>query len=160
VFRDGLRALISSTDDLELAGEATDGIEGVEAVAAAQPDVVLMDIQMPGRNGIDATRDLATRVPGARVIVLTMFEDDASVFSAMRAGARGYLVKGAGAAEILGAVRAVAAGEAVFGGPIAERILRYFADPRVAGPVPFPDLTDREREILGLIAQGLSNEAI
>jgi len=160
VFRDGLRVLFAATPDVELTGEAADGVEGTELVATVQPDVVLMDLQMPGRNGIEATRELATRVPQARVVVLTMFEDDASVFSAMRAGARGYLVKGADAEAIHQAVRAVAAGEAVFGGPIASRILGYFANPRLAGPVPFPDLTDREREILGLIATGLSNDAI
>ena len=160
VFRDGLRALIEATPDLDLVGEAADGTTAIDVAAVALPDVVVMDLQMPGLDGVEATRRLATLAPRSRVLVLTMFEDDASVFAAMRAGARGYLVKGADAAEIVGAVRAVAAGEAVFGAALATRILGFFASPRAAGLLPFPDLTDREHEVLELIARGLSNDAI
>ena len=129
VFRDGLRALFAATDDLELVGEAADGATGLDVVTTTLPDVVVMDIQMPGLNGVEATRRLAALAPTSRVIVLAMFEDDASVFAAMRAGARGYLVKGADAGEITGAIRAVAAGEAVFGAALATRILGFFASP-------------------------------
>ena len=160
VFRDGLRALFDATADIQLVGEAGDGAAVIDVVATSAPDVVAMDLQMPGLDGVEATRRLATLAPKARVIVLTMFEDDASVFAAVRAGARGYLVKGADASEIVGAIRAVAAGEAVFGATLATRILGFFASPRAAGLLPFPDLTDREHEILELIARGLPNDAI
>lgn len=160
VFRDGLRALIAATSDLDLVGEAADGAAAIDISVVASPDVVVMDLKMPGLEGVEATRRLATLAPVVRVLVLTMFEDDASVFAAMRAGARGYLVKGADAAEIVGAIRAVAAGEAVFGAALATRILGFFASPRAAGLLPFPDLTDREHEILELIARGLANDAI
>ena len=160
VFRDGLRALFAAADDMVLTAEAADGPSVIDTVARTRPDVVVMDIKMPGLDGVEATRRLATLVPEARVIVLTMFEDDASVFAAMRAGARGYLVKGADAAEVLGAVRAVAAGEAVFGAAVATRMLGFFASPRATGLLPFPELTDREHEVLELIARGLTNEAI
>jgi DNA-binding NarL/FixJ family response regulator len=160
VFRDGLRALFAGAEDITLVGEAPDGAAVLDIVSATLPDIVVMDLQMPGLDGVEATRRLAALAPGSRVIVLTMFEDDASVFAAMRAGARGYLVKGADAAEILGAIRAVAAGEAVFGAALASRILGFFASPRAAGLLPFPELTDREHQILELIAQGLANEAI
>ena len=160
VFRDGLRALLAATPDLELVGEAADGAAVIDVVANTSPDIVVMDVRMPGLDGVEATRRLATLAPRSRVIVLTMFDDDASVFAAMRAGARGYLVKGADADEIVGAIRAVAAGEAVFGAALATRILGFFANPRAAGMLPFPDLTDREHEILELIARGLANDAI
>ena len=160
VFRDGLRALFAATSDVELVGEAADGATTLDVVAGTDPDVVVMDLQMPGVDGVEATRRLATLAPRSRVLVLTMFEDDASVFAAMRAGARGYLVKGADAHEIVGAIRSVAAGEAVFGAALATRILGFFASPRASGLIPFPDLTDREHEILELIARGLSNDPI
>jgi len=160
VFRDGMRALFEATADIELVGEAADGASVIDVVATSTPDVVVMDLQMPGLDGVEATRRLATLAPRARVVVLTMFEDDASVFAAVRAGARGYLVKGADAGEIVGAIRAIAAGEAVFGATLATRILGFFASPRAAGLLPFPDLTDREHEILELIARGLPNDAI
>jgi len=160
VFRDGLRALFEATADVEPVGEAADGAAAIDLVVATMPDVIVMDLQMPGLDGVEATRRLATLAPRSRVLVLTMFEDDASVFAAMRAGARGYLVKGADASEIVGAVRAVAAGEAVVGAALATRILGFFGSPRAAGLLPFPDLTDREHEILELIARGLANDAI
>ena len=160
VFRDGLRGLFEATPDIELVGEAEDGAAVIDVVAGTSPDVVVMDLKMPGLDGVEATRRLATLAPRSRVLVLTMFEDDASVFASMRAGARGYLVKGADASEIVGAIRAVAAGEAVFGAALATRILGFFASPRASGLMPFPDLTDREHEILELIARGLSNDAI
>ncbi len=160
LFRDGMRALFEATSDIALVGEASDGAAVLDLVTGALPDVVVMDLQMPGLDGVEATRRLATLAPSARVLVLTMFEDDASVFAAVRAGARGYLVKGADASEVVGAVRAVAAGEAVFGATLATRILGFFASPRAAGLLPFPELTDREHQILELIARGLANDAI
>ncbi len=168
LFRDGLRALLKAAPDTELVGEATTGEEAVALAAELQPDVVLMDIQMPGGNGIEATRRIVRESPHIRVLMVTMYEDDNSVFTAMRAGARGYLLKGALKAEILRAIRGVASGEAIFGPVIAERLMRYFASPpaesggssRWGGAPVFPELTEREREVLGLIAQGLTNSAI
>ena len=160
-FRSGLRALLASVDDATLAGEATDGDEAVAAALALQPDVVLMDLNMPGRNGIEATRAIVSAAPHIAVLVLTMYEDDDSVFSAVQAGARGYLVKGARQAELLRALRSVAEGGAVFGPAIARRMVDFFAAAAQAGAAaPFPDLTAREREILDLIARGRANAQI
>jgi DNA-binding NarL/FixJ family response regulator len=158
VFRDGLRALLGSTGASEVVGEAATGIEAVSAATELQPDVVVMDLHMPGLNGIEATRQIVAASPHVGVLVLTMFEDDDSVFAAMRAGARGYLLKGAGQDEIVRAIHAVASGEAIFGPEIARRVMEYFSAPRP--PEPFPELTDREREVLELIAQGRSNPDI
>jgi DNA-binding NarL/FixJ family response regulator len=160
LFRDGLRALLASIADAEVVGEAATGDEAVAQAARLTPDVVLMDIQMPGMNGIEATRRILRTNPSVGVVVLTMFEDDDSVFAAMRAGARGYILKGADQAEMLRAVRAVASGEALFGPAIAARLIAFFSGASTAPPVPFPDLTDREREILGLVAAGHSNVEI
>ncbi len=161
IFRDGLRGTLSSADDMEIVAEADSGEAAVELVDAHQPDVVVMDLHMPGLHGIEATRRIAQRSPHVGVLVLTMLEDDASLFAAIRAGARGYLLKGADKAEILRAIRAVGAGEAIFGPTVARRVLEYFSAPQLPGPpLPFPQLTDREREILDLIAQGRNNEAI
>ena len=161
LFRHGIRALLSSVADIELVGEAAGGEEAVAQAAALRPDVILMDIKMPGMNGIEATRRVLAQTSGIAVVVLTMLEDDDSVFAAMRAGARGYVVKGADEAEMLRVVRAAAGGEALFGPAIAERLMAFFSD---AGPLPrarsFPDLTDRERDVLGLIARGHSNAQI
>jgi DNA-binding NarL/FixJ family response regulator len=160
-FRDGLRVLLDAAPDLVLVGEAATGQEAEELAASLQPDVILMDIQMPGMNGIEATRAILHASPHIGVLVVTMFEDDNSVFAAMRAGARGYLLKGAKYDEILRAVRAVGGGEAIFSPAIAARLIRYFADARPSAPPrTFPELSDREREVLALIAQGLRNTEI
>jgi DNA-binding NarL/FixJ family response regulator len=160
LFRDGLRALFGSLPDTELMGEATTGDEAVALAETLQPDVVLMDIQMPGQNGIEATRRIVQTSPHIGVVVVTMFEDDDSVFAAMRAGARGYVLKGADQDEMLRVVRAVARGEALFGPAIASRLASFFQIPSPAPETVFPELTSRERELLELIAQGLSNQEI
>jgi len=160
-FRAGLRALLEAADDLEIVGEAATGVEAVSQATTLQPDVILMDINMPGLNGIEATRRILYMSPHIRILMLTMFEDDDSVFAAVRAGARGYLLKGARKAEILRALRAVNNGEAIFGPGIAQRLIHYFATPHPTTPAPlFPELTEREREILALMAQHLTNPEI
>lgn len=161
MFRDGLRALLASVSDMELVGEATTGEEAVSMAAELRPDVVVMDVQMPRGDGIEATRGIVSDSPGVRVLIVTMFEDDATVFRAMRAGARGYVLKGANYAEMLRAIKAVGGGEAVFGPQIASRLAEYFASIRpAAAPALFPELSDREREVLGLLAEGLKNPQI
>ena len=161
LFRDGLRALLEATSDMEIVGEAAKGDDAVALAAARQPDVILMDLKMPGMSGIDATRAILHASPHIGVLVVTMFEDDNSVFAAMRAGARGYLLKGAKYDEILRAIRSVGNGEAIFSPTIAARLIAYFASiPRTTLPQVFPALTTREREILGLIARGDKNAAI
>jgi DNA-binding NarL/FixJ family response regulator len=161
MYRYGLRTLLEATPDLEVVGEAATGVEAVSAAATLQPDIVVMDLNMPGLNGIDATRAILRTNPGTGVLVLTMFDDDESVFAAMRAGARGYLLKGADKSEIARAVLAVASGEAIFGPAVAQRVIDYFSTARPAGQPPaFPELSEREREILDLIAQGHRNPAI
>lgn len=163
LFREGLRALFLSVPDITVVGEAGTGAEAVQRCAELQPDVVLMDIQMPAMNGIEATRRITHTSPHIGVIVVTMLEDDDSVFAAMRAGARGYVLKGADKAEILNTLRAVAAGAALFGPAIAQRLTHYFGNLPAAGstlPQAFPELTDREREVLALIAQGHNNSEI
>ena len=160
-FRRGLEALIGGTDGMELVGSATDGVEAVRLALDLQPDVVLMDVHMPRLNGIEATERIVATSPHIGVVVLTMLEDDESVFASLRAGARGYLLKGARRAEIVRAIEAVGSGEVIFGPRIAERMTGYFSQVQ-AGPAPevFPDLTDREREVLGLIAAGRENSEI
>lgn len=160
-FRAGLRALLETASDLVVVGEASSGEAAVEAASRLQPDVVLMDMNMPGIDGVEATRRIVDRLPHVAVLVLTMHDDDESVFAAIRAGARGYLLKGAQRAELLRAVRAVASGEAIFGPGVARRLITYFAQPlRSASVVAFPELTEREREILELVAHGRSNADI
>ena len=163
LFRDGLRALLATAPDTALVGEAATGDEAVALAADLRPDVILMDLQMPGLNGIEATRRVVEANPEARVLMVTMFEDDDSVFAAMRAGARGYLLKGAKYEETLRAIRAVGDGEAIFSPAIAVRLTAYFAGIRpteAARTRAFPTLSDREREVLDLIAQGHPNAEI
>jgi DNA-binding NarL/FixJ family response regulator len=160
-FRSGLRALLGQVEGFDVVGEAASGAEAVAQTAALQPDVVLMDVSMPGMDGIEATRRIVDATPHVAVLVLTMSDDDDSVFAAVQAGARGYVVKGAQRAELVRAIRAVAAGDAIFGPAVARRLVAYFARPRPAGAEsPFPELTERELEILELIAQGRSNADI
>jgi DNA-binding NarL/FixJ family response regulator len=160
-FRRGLEALIAATDSMELVGSASDGHDAVRVALDLQPDVVLMDVHMPRLNGIEATERIVATSPHIGVVVLTMLEDDESVFASLRAGARGYLLKGARRAEIVRAIEAVGSGEVIFGPRIAERMTAYFRQVQ-AGPAPevFPELTDREREVLGLIAAGRENAEI
>jgi DNA-binding NarL/FixJ family response regulator len=160
IFRDGLAMLLTTVDGIEVAGTAADGVEAVAATVRLRPDVVVMDVQMPRLNGVEATRRLSAEAPGVGIVVLTMSEDDGTVFAAIRAGARGYLVKGAEQEEIVRAITTVAAGGAIFGATLAQRIAEFFA----AGPPTqtevFPQLTAREREILELLAAGRTNAQI
>lgn len=160
LFRDGMHGLLDSVEDTEVIGEAATGEEAVELAAELQPDVILMDIKMPGINGIEATREVLSANPNTGILVVTMLEDDDSVFAAMRAGARGYLLKGAEQAEVLRAIRAVANGEAIFGPGIARRVMGLFSVEKPRAPQAFPELTDREQEILRLIASARGNAEI
>ncbi len=161
VFRDGLHGLLDSVADTEVVGEAANGDEAIRLAASLQPDIILMDIKMPGINGLQAMREIVQTSPHIGILVISMLEDDDSIFAAMRAGARGYVPKGASQAELLRAIRAVANGEAIFGPGIAQRLLRFFAPAhRPALPRLFPELTERETDVLALIASGHSNEAI
>lgn len=161
LFRDGVRALLASAADVELVGEAATGEEAIALANSLQPDLVIMDLQMPIVNGIEATRQIVHTSPHINILVVTMFDDDHSVFAAMQAGARGYLLKGANHAEMLRAIRAVASGEAIFSPAIAARLIDYFTNLRPqAPPQVFPELTDREREILSMIARGDKNAEI
>ncbi|HLZ63438.1 MAG TPA: response regulator transcription factor [Ktedonosporobacter sp.] len=161
LVRKGLQALLSSVPDLTVVGEAANGKEAIVQARELQPDIILMDLDMPELNGIEATRQIAQANPDIGILVLTMLEDNASVFAAMRAGARGYLLKGADQADVLRAIGVVAHGEAIFSPPIAQRLMQYFANMQPILPrSAFPSLTEREREILGLIALGKSNVEI
>ncbi len=155
-FRAGLQFLLSGTD-IEVVAEACTGVEAVALTLELRPDVVLMDLRMPDLNGIEATAQILAGAPEVGVIVLTMFEQEESIFAAMRAGARGYLLKGADRDEILRALHAVQAGEALFGAAVAKRLMSFFETPTHGA---FPQLTSREREVLQLIAEGRPNAAI
>ena len=158
VFRKGLRALLDSLPDASVVAEAADGEQAVLLSAELAPDVVVMDLHMPGENGVAATRRIVAARPSTGVLVLTMFEDDDSVFAAMRAGARGYLVKGSDTDDVVGAIIAVGRGEAIFGPTVARRILSFLTRPLSAFDEQlFPELTAREREVLDLIAGGVGN---
>ena len=158
MFLSGLRLVLAAQPDLQVAAEANDGESAIAAAAEHQPDVVVMDLHLPRLNGIEATRRIVATSPHIAVLILTMFDDDDSVFAAIRAGARGYLLKGAGHDELVRAVRAVANGEAIFGPGIAVRLLHHFTAP---SPQPaLPELTPREREVLDLIARARNNSDI
>jgi DNA-binding NarL/FixJ family response regulator len=154
VVRRGLAALLGTLEGFEVVAEAQDGEAAVRETQLAKPDVVLMDVRMPGLDGVEATRRIRKAVPETAVLMLTMYDDDATVFTAMQAGARGYLLKGADQDEIADAIRAVVRGQAIFGPGIATRLLDHFANPPQAVVDPFPELTTREKEILELLAQG------
>lgn len=161
VFRSGLRALLESAPDVEVVGEASSGEEAVALAAELLPDAVVMDLQMPGgMNGVQATRQIAERSPAVQVLVLTMFDDDDSVFAAMRAGAAGYLLKDAEHSDVVRAVVAVARGDVIFGPGIAQRVRDHLSGARPPAGSPFPELTVREVEILDLIATGANNASI
>jgi DNA-binding NarL/FixJ family response regulator len=161
LYREGVRKMLSVAPDIEIVGEATNGDEAVAQALALQPDVILMDLKMPGVNGIEATRRILYASPRIGVLVLTMFETDETVFAAMRAGARGYLLKDVDQEDVIRAVKTVSRGEAIFSPAIAERLIHYFAALRpTTADFAFPQLTEREREILHLIAQGHSNSEI
>jgi DNA-binding NarL/FixJ family response regulator len=160
IVRTGLTALLGSLPDFEVVGVASDGREAVREVIATRPDVALLDLHMPGLDGIAATRELARVAPRVAVLVLTMHDDDESVFAAMRAGASGYLVKGVEQEDIARAITSVAAGEAIFGPGVAQRVLSSLQSPPTSTEAPFPELTAREREVLDLLAAGLNNAAI
>jgi DNA-binding NarL/FixJ family response regulator len=161
LFRYGMQGLLSTQPDIEVVGEAKAGEEAVALAAELQPDVVLMDIKMPYVSGIEATRRILEHHPHIRILMVTMFEDDASVFTAMRAGARGYVLKDAAKDDVLSAIRTVGRGGAVFSPGIAARLMDFFTTTRPAVPrEAFPTLTEREREMLHLLAQGASNAEI
>ena len=177
LFREGVKALLSTITDFEVVGEASDGVSAVKQFQALHPQVVLMDINMPGGGGIEATRAILATDPRTGVVMVTMLEDDASVFAAMRAGARGYVLKGANPQEMLAVIRAVAEGQALFGPAIAVRMVRFFQEIAAVGPASpgntvtkektrssaengLSELSEREREVLDLIATGYNNTEI
>ena len=162
LFREGLTALLNAAEETTVVGDAGTGAEALAQTNALKPDVILMDIQMPDMNGLEATRRILADHPDVGIIMLTMLEDDDSLFAAMCAGARGYILKGADKAEVLRTISAVNEGQALFGPEIAGRLTQFFqkGGQMEKAVVPFPELTDREREVLTLIAQGLSNQQI
>lgn len=157
LFRKGMRTLLGAVPDFALVGEAETGADAIERSLTLLPDVVLMDLQMPGGSGIEATREIVAASPITKILVVTLFEDDDSVFAALRAGARGYVLKDTDEEEMIRAIRAVGNGEAIFGPGVASHVLAYFAAVRRDAPPLFPALTEREREVLLLLAQGKSN---
>jgi DNA-binding NarL/FixJ family response regulator len=160
LYREGLVTALSMLDGVDVVGEAGDGAQAVELALQLAPDVVVMDLNLPRLGGIEATRRISGELPGTAVLVLTMLEGDDALFAAMRAGARGYLLKGADRQEIARALETVANGEVVFSATLASRVLAWFARGGGSAAVPFPELTEREREILDLVARGLTNAAI
>ena len=161
LFRDGVRTALSGEDDLEVVGEADDVASALQRVAEDPPDLVLMDLNLPDASGIEATRAVLAAHPSVRILVMTMSQDDDAVVAAMRAGARGYVVKGAGRRDLVQSVRTVAAGGAVFSPEVADRLAGYFTGlAAVPGREAFPQLTEREREVLELLARGLDNRGI
>jgi DNA-binding NarL/FixJ family response regulator len=160
LFRDGLRSLVLAMPDARLVGEAADGLEAVELAAACRPEVIVMDIRMPHLDGVEATRRILAENAETRVLVVSMLDDDASVFAAMRAGARGYVLKGAGHEDVIEAIRSVHRGDAIFGAGIAVRMASYFAHLTPAVEDAFPQLSKTERDILRLLAGGLQNAQI
>jgi DNA-binding NarL/FixJ family response regulator len=161
LYRRGLATLLDAQPGWTVVAQADTGLSAVTAAAEHMPDIVVMDLNMPELDGVEATRRVITNQPSVAVLILTMFDDDDSVFTAMRAGARGYLLKGADQAEIVRAVTAIGSGEAIFGPTVAQRIVEFFAAPRPAHVAPvFPELTAREHEVLDLIAAGRSNADI
>jgi len=165
LFREGLTAILMNVPDIDVVGEAGTGREALAQVKTLAPDVVLMDINMPDLNGIEATQQVLAVEPETGVIMLTMLEDNDSLFAAMCAGARGYILKGGDKAEVLKTIRAVADGEALFGPAIAGRLTSFFQNSsdsasRNEALSPFPDLTECEREVLDLIAAGENNQEI
>lgn len=159
-FRSGLRALLATAPDLAVVGEASSGVEAITSASSLQPDVILMDVTMPDGDGIEATRRILDGSPHVAIVILTMDGGDEPVLAALRAGARGYVLKGAQRMELFRAIRAVASGEALFGPDIARRLSSYLGPVDAPPAPPFPGLTDREREILDLIAAGRSNAEI
>ena len=160
LYREGLVTAIATMPGVEVVGSAEDGAQAVREAGKLGPDIVVMDLHMPGVNGIEATRRIVADQPGVAVLVLTMLEGDDSVFAALRAGARGYLLKGADREEIRQALDTVSRGGIVFSPGIASRVLGYFAGGGTPVAAPFPELTDREREILDLVARGVTNTEI
>jgi DNA-binding NarL/FixJ family response regulator len=158
VFLAGLRALLAGEPDLDVVGQATTGPEAVAAAVAARPDVIVLDLNMPGPGGVATIREIGARAPSVRILVLTMYDDDALVFDAVRAGALGYVLKGADPDDVILAVHTVARGEAVFGAGLARRMAAWFA--RTLLPDPFEQLTPREREVLEMLSHGLGNAVI
>jgi DNA-binding NarL/FixJ family response regulator len=159
LVRQGMRAVIESQLDIEVVGEASDGAEAVRVCVETKPDVVLMDLQMPGLNGIEATKRMQTASPSTAVLVLTMYDDDAMVFEAIASGAAGYLLKGSDGTDIIAAIHSAAQGQAVFGTALAKRLQTWFGRP-AHKTHPFPELTEREREILDGVAAGMTNDQI
>ena len=160
IYRVGLKTMLEEADGVEFVGEAADGTAAIDACATSVPDVVLMDIRMPGVGGVEATRAIVGAHPGIAVLMLTMLQDDTSLFAALRAGARGYLLKGAGPTQIIRAIQAAHDGDAVIGSGASDRLAALFHAEQPGGPSPFPSLTRRELEILELIASGANNGLI
>jgi DNA-binding NarL/FixJ family response regulator len=160
-FRQGLHTMLATDDTMAVVGEAADGLEAVKLAAELQPDVILMDLQMPGLHGLEATRRIISGSPHMRILILTMSDDTATVFYALQAGARGYILKGARKADIVRSVQNVYNGEVVFGAAVAQQVIQHFTRLQAGvQPDAFPELSDRESEILKLMALELTNEAI